>query len=176
MKRQGTMKRKSLIKKHGHLKKRGLMRRNLLRAIGILVCGAVAIWAVGSFLDAHRGGTAPFSARPAKVTLQSVFADEEGRNESARLPAGFEEELFPLTGFYDVRVSQAGGVIGLLSHEPVHEVMEALDRELASRGWAKAPSGQEGCASYVKAEGVYTWLLIACTEVDGDVSVLVAPA
>lgn len=153
-----------------------VMKRNLLRAIGVIVCGAVALCGLGTLWDAAKGMTALSSLGASPASLASVFAQQEYCGDFDRLPKGFEEELFPLDLFYDVRVSGKGGVIGLLSHSSIEEASGFCESELVRRGWTKVESGHEACASFVKTQATYTWLFMSCVEINGDTSVLVSLA
>ena len=152
------------------------MKRNLIRAACLIVCGTAALCGIGALLDASTSTVGPSYPGTPQITLKDVFAGHGDGDDSDRLPQGFEEELFPLDAFYDVRVSGKGGVIGLLSHDPAREVLGFCEAELFKRGWTRVESGHEACASFVRAQGAYTWLFMGYTEVNGDTSLIVSPA
>jgi len=158
------------------MRKAGTPRKNLLLACGAIVSGAVVLTLAGNIYEGARGLSGPSPTSVAQTSLESVLGGVGFRDDSDRLPAGLREEIFPLDGFFDVRVSNGGGVIGLLTHEGAETVMARCCAGLSAKGWTQVASGQGTCASFVKAQGVFTWLLISCVEIDGDTSVLVVPA
>jgi len=150
------------------------MKKSLLRGIGIIICGAVVLCGMGALWDASKAATKLFFSSSSQVSLSSILSDQDLHNDSSSLPNDFGKELFALDAFFDVRVSEEGGVIGLLSHGSLEEVTTFCEAELIEHGWTKVESGYAACASFVKTQGSYTWLFMSCIEVCGDTSILIS--
>lgn len=88
-------------------------------------------------------------------------------------PAGFEDEVLSLSGRSDVRVGADGAVVGFCCPANAAETLEEVSAELGERGWTLVESGSDRAATFVKREGCYRWLFVACTEVAGETSVVV---
>ena len=89
------------------------------------------------------------------------------------LPDRFETELFSLVGGAEVRVSDAGDVVGFLSNQDVSPCFYAYANALRSKGWTQVESGQEYAASFVKGEGLYTTVFLSCARVENETAVVV---
>jgi len=156
----------------------GLMKRNFIRGVGVIFCGAVLLWGIDAAFDMAQNSRDPnaFTGQHSKVSLWSVLQNnaDETRNNLNLLPQGFQAEVFPVEIFYGIRVSQEGGVIGLFSHQSKGELRDYCEKEILSHGWTKVESGYEGCISFVKERGSFTWLFLSFFEVKGEASVLVS--
>lgn len=152
------------------------MQRNLMRSISIIICGSLGVFGLGALFDTAKAPSASALPPPSRVTLENVLADEVFSYGTPELPTEFVEEIFPLDIFYEVQVSLGGGVGGFLSHDSAEEVVQFCEDELLGRGWTKVESGRTTCASFVKNQGIYTWLLIQGTEISGDTSLIVSYA
>ncbi|MEG0071292.1 MAG: hypothetical protein RR671_02800 [Raoultibacter sp.] len=89
------------------------------------------------------------------------------------LPDHFEAELFYPAEGRELRVSDAGDVVGFLSHEPAELCFSSYADKLRSKGWIPVESGQKQAASFVKARGLYPEIFLSCTEVGDETAVVV---
>ena len=78
-------------------------------------------------------------------------------------PAGFEDEALRLEGRQDVRVDERSGVLGFTRSDDV----------AVAKGWSGVRSGNEGSESFVKDDGRYRWMFVACVDAGGSTSVVV---
>lgn len=131
-------------------------RKRALRALAVV---AVLILAV------------PASGCAAGI-LQSGIVQEVAFVE-ASVPEGFEEEVLSLASRGDVRVGADGAVVGFCCSGDAPAALAEVAVELAEKGWMRVESGSDAAASFVKREGHYRWLFVSCTEVSGEVSVVV---
>ncbi len=89
------------------------------------------------------------------------------------VPSWFAQELFPLDGARDVRVSAEGSVVGFVVPSGEESSMARFREELQQVGWTEAETGIEGCSVFVKGEGTCRWAMISCIPV-GDATSVVA--
>ena len=108
--------------------------------------------------------TAPLSAG-----LSDVGMTQSGAPELVR----FEDELFSLEGFEDVRAAEEGTLVGFVISRPGDRAFAMVRDLLEVEGWVCVESGSETSASFVKQKGVYRWAFVSCTEVAGSTSVVV---
>ena len=88
-------------------------------------------------------------------------------------PAGFEYEALRLEGRQDVRVDERSGVLGFTRSDDVADALAAIEGELLAKGWSGVRSGNEGSESFVKDDGRYRWMFVACVDAGGSTSVVV---
>ncbi|MEG0477096.1 MAG: hypothetical protein RR572_05455 [Raoultibacter sp.] len=89
------------------------------------------------------------------------------------LPLHFEEEVFSVAAYRDVRVSDAADVVGCLAPGDASACFLACAEKLSAKGWVPVESGQAQAASFFKEGGHYTRLYLSCTAVSDEVAVVV---
>ena len=89
----------------------------------------------------------------------------------AALVAGCE--ALRLEGRQDVRVDERSGVLGFTRSDDVADALAAIEGELLAKGWSGVRSGNEGSESFVKDDGRYRWMFVACVDAGGSTSVVV---
>lgn len=145
------------------------------------VTGALALVAASG----ARGGAAPANepAAPgarASPLVRAALGDEEawrealpGHRAGASAPRWFADELFEPEGALDSYADESGQVLGFVFPGSASERAERVAEALVDRGWLGVPSGIEGCATFVKGEGLCRWAMVSCTDVAGRASVVV---
>lgn len=88
-------------------------------------------------------------------------------------PDGFEDELFPVAGYREVRHSADGRVVGLTAAGKPSAVFERCREQMEARGWTGIDSGQSGRATFLKEQGRYRWACLDCTEAGDDTAVVI---
>lgn len=105
--------------------------------------------------------------------LGEFAASGTSSSGASSLPEGFSDEVLTVEQYSDVRVGAEGSVVGFsLQAEPA-EAFDVLERSLVERGWTVVPSGSGSNGSFVKEEGQFNWLHIACVQVGATTSVVV---
>lgn len=124
---------------------------------------------------AGDGAAAGGNEDASKAMLAALSADSvaDALGFTAPLPAGFESEVIGTAEFDEVLVADGGATVGLLGRGTASRRYAELCAELEGKGWVAVQSGQGGVSTFIKGEGAYTWLLLACSEVDGWVGVVV---
>ncbi len=89
------------------------------------------------------------------------------------VPSWFAQELFPLDGTQDVRVSAEGDVVGFVVPSGEEASMARFREALCQGGWTESETGIEGCSVFMKGEGICRWAMISCIPV-GDATSVVA--
>ncbi|MEF9875779.1 MAG: hypothetical protein RRZ85_06160 [Gordonibacter sp.] len=164
-------------------------------ALGMLLAGALVVDAVlaqsrpGIFVEAAGAFVSPpvrDGPSAEAPRFEEDVASESGggeRGESAvsntlssgalGLPEGFENEVLPVGQLSDLRVNDTGTVVGFsLPAEPV-DAFGLLAQSLSDRGWRAVPAGGGSSGTFVKEEGRFIWLYIACVRVGDTTSVVV---
>lgn len=145
------------------------------RLFKAIVCLGVAIVAVLGIDVLHRshqtavisnGGSVP------RVSFQTVFDQTSSDDHSTVLPDDFEQDYFLLDGFTLTGVTSSGSTIGFECDEEPKVVMERCVQQLKERGWIAVESGQETLGSFVRSEGVHTWLMVSITPIAESTSVV----
>lgn len=113
----------------------------------------------------------PVSGCMAGVLQSEVI--QEAVTAEAEVPEGFEDEVLSLSGRSDVRVGAGGAVVGFCCSGTAPEVFAGVAAELAQAGWSQVESGSDIASTFVKPSGRYRWLFVTCTEVSGEVSVVI---
>ncbi|MCL2889347.1 MAG: hypothetical protein FWE65_02865 [Eggerthellaceae bacterium] len=150
------------------------MEKNLKHALAVFFCGALVLFGITVLVDGPPEVLGFLTDDARSNSLKAIYDNPVYRDDSDRLPEGFTQEIFSLTSFHDIRLSKAGGVVGLLSDEPLERVFSFCELELLRRGWIKVDSGHEACASFIKTQGRYSWLYLSCAEIGNGTSVLIS--
>ena len=95
-------------------------------------------------------------ANPARVDVPQAFADEVG----------------VLPGARDIRVDDAGLVVGYVVDGKAESVLAALDEHMRGNGWTCVSLGGRVGTTYLKDAGRCRWVLATCTQVDESTSVV----
>lgn len=91
---------------------------------------------------------------------------------SRQLPDGFQDEIGILDGAREVCVDSSQCVVGWVVSGGEQEALSQMEQLLQPKGWTAVPLGQVTGATFVKKEGTYQWLLVTCTQVGDDTSVV----
>lgn len=105
--------------------------------------------------------------------LAALVAPSQGVDAGDEAPEAFQEEVLALSGREDVRVDEDAGIVGFTASGEAEEVFDALSAELEEGGWSGVDSGVAGWGTFVKGEGFYRWVAVACVQVGDAVSVVV---
>lgn len=155
-------------------------RRRALAAAA-LVAGALGVTAVSGLLqqlkDEGPETMGPPRASPlVRAVLGGEAAWEEalpGYRAGPSAPTWFADELFSPEGARESYASEDGQVLGFVFPGAAAERAAVVAKALADRGWLGVPSGVEGCATFVKGEGLCRWAMVSCTDAAGWTSVVV---
>lgn len=148
--------------------------RNLAKAWGIIFVAVVCVVAIDRVLqDDPLFSLSEDGGSPPSISLKTVLGEAETSDMSSILPDDFEREVMSLADRDAVRVSEGGGVVGFRAEDQVEGVFEECASRLAERGWARIESGNELFASFIRAEGPYTWLYLSCVPIAGGTSVVI---
>ncbi len=99
---------------------------------------------------------------------------EEGIDRySSDLAASFYEEVAPTDTFVRSWASDDGHVVGLSSGLEDTDFFALLRSGLEKRGWLMVESGSDVMGSFMKKEGVYSWVFVQCvSQDDGSMAVV----
>ena len=89
------------------------------------------------------------------------------------VPQWFAQELFPLDGMRDIRVSAGGGVVGFVVSSDEEAALDRFRAKLQQGGWVESGTGVEGCSVFMKGGGTCRWAMISCIPVGDATSVVV---
>ena len=164
------------------------MRINLVKGVACLAVGAIVIAAIEALWDHadaesrfHGGGSpgmqdeSPLSGGFGFQDMMSFALDGDltAIGEQA-VPQRFLEECFDAAEFGDVRCSDDGGVIGIVSDAPASELFDECVGKLVENGWLQMESGYPLRCTFLKESGSLHWLFLDVNQVSGDgVAVLV---
>lgn len=148
------------------------MPRRVLKATAVIVACVALCVVVQTALDAPHAGI----AEKLEAATGSASTQVEDADALALLPEGFQEEVLPLAGREDVRVSGQGAVVGFLERTGAATAFAALSAELEGAGWTPVQSGRDDCGSFVKDSGRFTWLFVSCVWTGEATSVVVSCA
>lgn len=140
----------------GRLRAGGPRASRAWLAVGVVVALVALVPASGCAIGLLQGGL----VREAELSY-------------CEAPVGFEDEVLSLSERSDVRVGADGAVVGFCCPMSAVAALEEVSAELGNRGWTLVESGSDRSATFVKREGRYRWLFVACTEVAGETSVVV---
>lgn len=127
--------------------------RRVLRASILIVVAVVAVCAIDGVLSCSRTA-APIAGGSA-------------------VPSWFEDELFSVQGYSDVRVALDGAVVGFSTTLEPSEEFAAIESLMEQKGWRLMESGVLGSGSFLKEKGACTWAWVSCVDVAGATSVVV---
>ncbi|MEG0323910.1 MAG: hypothetical protein RR547_01550 [Raoultibacter sp.] len=121
--------------------------------------------------DDSASGAASVDAQSA---LSGVF--EEGSHVSGysdQLPEGFSNEVIDGDGFDEVLVAEGGSVLGFVGSGSATGTFSRVSDELMAKGWLPIGGEQEAMGTFVKKDGTYTWLMLACSGVGDQATAVV---
>lgn len=95
------------------------------------------------------------------------------RSVQVALPRGFEDEVLAVADERELAVDERGRVVGFVRSRESEQAFSSVAEELERGGWTHVPSGWAACGSFVKGEGAYRWVFVACVEAGGATSVVV---
>lgn len=144
----------------------------LLKGSLIVFVFLLAIGVSGQLGKADDTGLDPDADSPKEVSLEQVFSEESEEDRRSFLPPDFENEVVDLKDFSEVCISSDASVIGFLSPKDVKSTQAFCTDSLTTKGWTEIESGQEGIASYIRADERYSWILLSCTVVGEDTAVV----
>lgn len=158
------------------------MWANLLKGVACLVAGALAVfvveyaWHHGAF-----GGEVEFGSGEdgdAELLQPDLMAfvlggDDVGVGFIGVSPC-FVEECFDPSGLGEVRTSDDGGVVGIVSDLEAPTLFDACARRLVDHGWLRVSGGQPLRCSFLKETGAIRWVFLDVSEVsDSSTAVMV---
>ncbi|MGI6590651.1 MAG: hypothetical protein ACOX1O_03395 [Eggerthellaceae bacterium] len=136
-----------------------------------LAIGCIAL--SGRFVPASSTENSASSSVSAAEMLQAAITGEGislGRTD--QLPDGFEQELFSAEGFSEVRVDDAGQIVGLMGTGTAEDVFDECRSQMERNGWTYVDSGQATRATFLKSSGSYRWSCLDCTQVGSQVAIV----
>ncbi len=92
--------------------------------------------------------------------------------EKSMVPDWFVDEIMPLREGVDGVATSNWSIVGLFEDGCISEVLDGFSETFAEKGWRGYESGMDGAATYVKEEGLCSWMMMTCTEV-GDMTSVV---
>ncbi len=92
--------------------------------------------------------------------------------DNASSPEWFEQEILSCDELDGVIATSDWSTVGFYMQGSVSDVFKELSEEFINKGWLGYSSGVDGSATYMKEEGVCTWMMVSCTEIEDTVSVV----
>lgn len=155
------------------------LTRALLIVAGIMIVAPTlnAVASMTSDYPGHRGSQPGIEAR-SLVAEGDPFAvvdriEAASKTDGAQAPDTFMAEMGMPERARDVRVNEAGSVIGYVVEGRVDTVLERVDELMCAKGWKGVSLGDVTGSTYVKSDGTYEWALVTGTQVGADTSVVV---
>ena len=147
-----------------------------LAIVAALVAAVPCVDAVSRSLGGQAGEGAGIDSRAMAAREDAMsgldLLEELASEHSDELPQGFAEEAGLPEGAHDVRVGPGGNVIGCLVDGGEEDAMGAVEAKLRDGGWTEVPLGAVGGATFVKDGGACNWVLVTCTQVGDETSVV----
>lgn len=107
-------------------------------------------------------------ADPGSVALASAL----GFDSSGVVPAWFAEELFALSDMREVMANDAWTVVGFTLTGSAEQAFDEVSSRLAEKGWQGLESGVSGITTFFKEGGAVQWVMVSCTQVGEETSVV----
>lgn len=144
------------------------MRKRTLLAVGFL-CSIFIVLGVSAFVEGHS--SSGYALQAANTLL---FGNGMLQDDSAALKndATFMNEIGLPSGAYEVKHQERVNTIGYLIPQSLDGFYPQLFNALRVRGWEEIESNLVGTATFVKQDGVYTWLFVTCVDVADACSVV----
>ena len=98
---------------------------------------------------------------------QAVVQDQE------ELPDWFQAEVGLLPDARDVRVGNAGQVVGYVVDCDLDQALSSFEEHMESLGWKGVPLGQADGFTFIKSSGTCTWALVTCTQIASATSIVI---
>ena len=158
------------------------MWANLLKGVACLIAGALAVlvveyaWHHGVFGGEFTsgGGGDGDEELPQPDLMAFVLDDDDTEIGFAGVSPGFVEECFDPSGLGEVRSSNDGGVVGIVSDLEAEALFDACTCRLIDHGWLRISGGQLLRCSFLKETGTVRWVFLDVSEVsDSSTAVLV---
>ena len=147
--------------------------QRLAKAWGILLIAFLAVCFIDGNTDTQRVARQQASSNAIEqISFTKVLEGASRSDKRASLSTDFEREVMSLVDFKDVQVAGDGKIISFYSSRPCDAVLKMCCERLADNGWSWVESGEDRFVSFLKTDGLYTWLYLSCTEVAGETSVV----
>lgn len=108
-----------------------------------------------------------------KEILENVIFDENQVVIDVDIPEEFEEEIFLLDGYQEIWSRKNQGILSFWTSDSVDHIREKLKTALDEKGWQAVDEESSNVTSYIKKDGVFTWLLLHCSKVGGGTTIVV---
>ncbi|MDO4532569.1 MAG: hypothetical protein Q4C36_02480 [Coriobacteriia bacterium] len=159
------------------------MWANLLKGVACLVAGALAVlvveyaWQHGVFGGGEAvsgdGGDGDAEVPQPDLMAFVLNGDDAGIGFTGA-PLCFIEECFDPSGLGEVRTSDDGGVVGIVSDLEAPVLFDVCVHKLVDHGWSRVSDGQPLRCSFLKGTGAIRWVFLDVSEVsDSSAAVLV---
>lgn len=160
--------------------------KRVTKAIAITAALILSVPAVGAIADPddaaaipelRRGSVSGFrQSQHAGIDASDLIGDgsafgflsrleEASASEKTFMSETFKQEVGMPHAYRDFRASDDGTVASCLVDAPSGSVSDDVLLQMIGKGWSDIPLGSIEGATYVKAGGRYTWMLVTCTQV-----------
>ena len=155
---------------------KGALRRVFVACVilAVVVFAPVAIdWTLGLFEEQRVVAQAFEKLSTLTATRVGDTPSAEEAEVSTALPDGFEEVGLSFASDASL-VSDGEHLIGAVISGDSEAVFDELSADLIEAGWIAIESGVDGVGSFVREQGSYTWLALACYEVGETTGVVIS--
>lgn len=99
--------------------------------------------------------------------------DRVPRGCTETLPSRFTAEVIGRDGFEEAFFTVNGSVVGFIGSGTAADTFSRISDELIGKGWVRIESGQAVMGTFVKVDGMYTWVMVSCTEAADKVGTVI---